>query len=182
MTYKLWPLATGMAQLVKGSISLGTWCMFAPGCGGKQLEALQRRAGNILFANSDWLHRWCYWTRHKGFEVDLHRASFTLHKSGQVVEYVNLDSKSRLSFPPLFLKNFFAIMRMLHLLLKLGLLRTPSVTFLCLMNSSYLPILPIDATPQHCLIDDFNNRYRSRPRTTALVVLTLCMSISYMYD
>ncbi|KAL4879481.1 hypothetical protein BJY04DRAFT_229033 [Aspergillus karnatakaensis] len=36
----------------------GSWCMFPPDFSFKHLEALQQRAGNVLFASSDWASGW----------------------------------------------------------------------------------------------------------------------------
>ncbi|KAL5341774.1 hypothetical protein BJX70DRAFT_386512 [Aspergillus crustosus] len=42
----------------KDPFSEGSWCMFPPGFSFEYLEALQQRAGNILFASSDWALGW----------------------------------------------------------------------------------------------------------------------------
>ncbi|OJJ56547.1 hypothetical protein ASPSYDRAFT_182263 [Aspergillus sydowii CBS 593.65] len=42
----------------KDPFAEGAWCMFAPDSSFKHLEALQQRAGNVLFANSDWAVGW----------------------------------------------------------------------------------------------------------------------------
>ncbi|KAB8265990.1 hypothetical protein BDV32DRAFT_143728 [Aspergillus pseudonomiae] len=42
----------------KDPFSEGSWCMFQPNFSFQHLKALQQRAGNILFANSDWALGW----------------------------------------------------------------------------------------------------------------------------